>query len=125
MKNIILGLLCVMIANVLLGSSIATLKKEFCKKTFWNGVIKFFFIMISICLMYACSYLNPQILVANIGGQDVNLIVGMKLLFIAGIVMYGYKDLVKLRDLLKINTKIEERNEESEKNIQTEDDSTE
>lgn len=112
MLNIIIGLLCVMIANVLLGSSIATLKKEFNKKTFWNGVVKFFFIMTSVCLMYLCSYLNPQILVANIGGQDVNLITGMKLLFIAGIVMYGYKDLVKLRDLLNIKTKIEERNEE-------------
>lgn len=108
MIKIILGLICVMIANVLLGTSIAKLKKQFNKRTLWNGIFKFLLIVISVTMMYLCSYLNPNIMVANINGQEVNLATGMELIFIAGIVLYGYKDLIKLRDLLKIKTNIEE-----------------
>ena len=109
MLKIIIGLICVMVANILLGSSLATLKKEFSKKKFWNGFFKCLFIVISVCLMYLCSYLNPEIMVANINDQEVNLISGMEILFIAGIVYYGFQSLVKLKDLLQLKTDIKEK----------------
>lgn len=111
MINIIIGLACVMLSNILLGTSLATLKKQFNKTTFINGIVKALLIVASVCSMYLCSYLNPDIMVANINGQDVNLISGMELIFIAGIVFYGFKSLVKLKDLLKLKTNIEERSD--------------
>lgn len=114
MWKIIIGLMCVMISNILLGTSLATLKKNFNKTVFVNGIIKAILIVFSIGAMYLCSYLNPDIMIANVNGQDVNLISGMELLFIAGIMLYGFKSLVKLRDLLKLKTNIEERNGNNE-----------
>lgn len=114
MWKIIIGLICVMISNILLGTSLATLKKNFNKTVFVNGIIKAILIVFSIGAMYLCSYLNPDIMIANVNGQDVNLISGMELLFIAGIMLYGFKSLVKLRDLLKLKTNIEERNDNNE-----------
>ena len=111
MWNIIIGLGCVMLSNILLGTSLATLKKQFNKKTFLNGIIKAVLIIVSVLAMYLCSYLNPDIMVANINGQEVNLISGMELIFIAGIVFYGFKSLLKLKDLLKLKTNVEERND--------------
>lgn len=112
MINIIIGLICVMASNIFLGTSLATLKKNFNKVTFINGIVKAVLIVISVGAMYLCSCLNPDIMVANINNQDVNLISGMELLFIAGIMLYGFKSLVKLRDLLKLKTNIEEKEEE-------------
>lgn len=114
MFNIIIGLICVMTSNIFLGTSLATLKKEFNSKTLKNGIAKAVLIVISVGAMYLCSFLNPDIMVANINNQDVNLISGMELLFIAGIMLYGFKSLVKLRDLLKLKTNIDERNDKNE-----------
>jgi len=108
MWKIVVGLVSLMLANILLGASYATLKKEFNWEKFWNGFAKFMFIVVAICLMYLCSYLNPDIMVANINGQEVNLISGMEVIFIAGIVFYGYQDLVKLKDLLQLKLEIKE-----------------
>lgn len=112
MWKIIIGLICVMTSNILLGTSLATLKKEFNSKTLKNGIVKAVLIVISVGAMYLCSFLNPNIMIANVNGQDVNLISGMELLFIASIMLYGFKSLVKLRDLLKLKTNIEEKEEE-------------
>ncbi|MCI9434084.1 MAG: hypothetical protein HFI86_02245 [Bacilli bacterium] len=114
MFNIIIGLICVMTSNIFLGTSLATLKKNFNKTTFINGIVKALLIVVSVVAMYLCSFLNPDIMVANVNGQDVNLISAMELLFIAGIMLYGFKSLVKLRDLLKLKTNIEERNDKNE-----------
>lgn len=111
MWNIIIGLICVMASNILLGTSLAKLKKKFNKKTLINGILKAALIIISVGLMYLCSYLNPEIMVANINSQEVNLISGMELIFIAGIIMYGYQSLVKLKDLLKLKSEITEKGE--------------
>ena len=76
-------------------------------------------ILSSIGLMYLTSYLNPDILVANINGTNVNLIDAIKLLFMAGIVMYGSQDLTKLKDILKLKTEINDLQEESTIKIPT------
>ena len=109
MWNIVLGLACVMVANILLGTSIAKIKKDFNWEKFWNGVIKCILVVVAILLMYYCSYLNPDIMVANINGQEVNLISGMEVLFIAGIVFYGCQSLIKLGKLLQLKTEIKEK----------------
>ena len=62
-------------------------------------------------LMYICALLNPNILVANIQGIDVNLTDAMELLFTSGIIYYAGKDLKKLKDLLQIDSSRQEGGE--------------
>ena len=77
MIKIIIGLLCVMFANVLLGAKLADLQNKFSWKKLWAGVFKSVCIVVAVGLMYLCSYYNPDIFVASINGINVNLITGM------------------------------------------------
>lgn len=120
MLNLFIGLVATMLANVLLGMTLAKLKQTFNKKKLLEGLVKVISILLGIGLMYLTSYLNPDILVANINGTNVNLIDAIKLLFMAGIVMYGSQDLTKLRDILKLKTEINVLQEESTIKIPTE-----
>lgn len=120
MFNLFIGLASVMVANVLLGTTIAKLKASFSKKKMLDGLVKVGCILAGIGLMYLTSYLNPDILVANINDTNVNLIDAIKLLFMAGIVMYGSQDLIKLKDILKLKTEINDLQEESTIKIPTE-----
>ncbi|MCI6761285.1 MAG: phage holin family protein [Lactobacillus johnsonii] len=120
MLNLFIGLVATMLANVLLGITLAKLKQNFNKKKFLEGLVKVISILLGIGLMYLTSYLNPDILVANINGTNVNLIDAIKMLFMAGIVMYGSQDLIKLKDILKLKTEITDLQEESTIKIPTE-----
>ena len=120
MLNLFIGLVATMLANILLGMTLAKLKQSFNKKKFLEGLVKIVSILGGVGLMYLTSYLNSDILVANINGTNVNLIDAIKLLFMAGIVMYGSQDLIKLKDILKLKTEILELQEESTIKIPTE-----
>lgn len=113
MFNLFIGLASVMVANVLLGTTIAKLKASFSKKKMLDGLVKVGCILAGIGLMYLTSYLNPDILVANINDTNVNLIDAIKMLFMAGIIMYGFQDLIKLRNILKLKTEITDIQEKS------------
>lgn len=106
MIKLSIGLVSVMIANVVMGMTLATLKSQFNKKKCLEGLFKIGSIVISILLMYLCSYLNSDIMVASINGMNVNLMDAIELLFTAGIVYYGGQDLIKLKDILKVKTEI-------------------
>lgn len=120
MLNLFIGLASVMLANVLMGVTLAKLKKNFNKKKLLEGLVKVVSVLSGIGLMYLTSYLNPDILVANINETNVNLIDGIKLLFMAGIVMYGGQDLIKLKDILKLKTEITDIQEKPTIKIPTE-----
>ena len=106
MIKLSIGLVSVMIANVIMGMTLAKLKSNFSKKKCLEGFVKIGTIIISILLMYLCSYLNSDIMIANINGMNVNLMDGIELLFTAGIVYYGSQDLIKLKDILQLKTEI-------------------
>jgi len=99
---IVYGLVSVMIANILLGTNIANMNKEFTFSKFIKGIVKSIFIVVSCCLLYLCSYLNPDLIVADINGVSVNLIDGMELLFVSEIISYGYQCLAKLKCILSM-----------------------
>lgn len=120
MLNLFIGLVSTMVANVLMGVTLAKLKQSFNKKKLLEGLVKVVSILSGVGLMYLTSYLNSDILVANINGTNVNLIDAIKLLFMAGIVMYGSQDLIKLKDILKLKTEINDLQEESTIKIPTE-----
>ena len=106
MIKIIIGLVSVMIANVLLGVTLAKLKQEFKKEKLLSGLVKYLGIFLGISLMYLAGYLNPDIIVTNINNVEVNLLSGIEVLFISGIVYYGMQDLIKLKNLLGLSNDI-------------------
>lgn len=113
MINLAVGLSSVMIANVIMGTTLAKLKSQFSKKKCLEGIVKILSIVVSISLMYLCSYLNSDIMIASINGMNVNLIDAIELLFTAGIVYYGSQDLIKLKDILQLKTEISDLEEKS------------
>jgi small basic protein len=106
MIRLSIGLVSVMVANIIMGTTLAKLKSKFSKKKCVEGIIKVGSIVVSVLLMYLCSYLNADIMVASINGMNVNLIDAIELLFTAGIVYYGSQDLIKLKDILQLKTEI-------------------
>ena len=106
MIRLSIGLVSVMVANIIMGTTLAKLKSQFSKKKCLEGLVKIASIIVSILLMYLCSYLNADIMVASINGMNVNLIDAIELLFTAGIVYYGSQDLIKLKDILQVKTEI-------------------
>ena len=108
MIKLSIGLVSVMVANVIMGITLAKLKSQFNKKKCLEGLVKIASIIISILLMYLCSYLNADIMVASINDMNVNLIDAIELLFTAGIVYYGSQDLIKLKDILQVKTEIKD-----------------
>ena len=106
MIKIIIGLVSVMLANVLLGVTLAKLKQDFKKEKLLSGLVKYLGIVLGVLLMYLTGYLNPDIVVANINGIKVNLMAGIEVLFISGIVYYGVQDLIKLKNLLGLSNDI-------------------
>ncbi len=106
MIKIVIGLVSVMLANVLLGVTLAKLKKEFNKEKLLNGLVKYLSIIIGVLLMYLAGYLNSDIMIANINNVEVNLMTAIEALFISGIVYYGMQDLIKLKDLLGLSNDI-------------------
>ena len=113
MINLAVGLSSVMIANVIMGTTLAKLKSQFSKKKCLEGIVKILSIVVSISLMYLCSYLNSDIMIASINGMNVNLMDAIELLFTAGIVYYGSQDLIKLKDILQLKTEISDLQEKS------------
>lgn len=106
MIKIVIGLISVMLANVLLGVTLAKLKQEFKKEKLLSGLVKYLGIVLCVLLMYLAGYLNPNIIVANINNVEVNLMTGIEVLFISGIVYYGMQDLIKLKNLLGLSNDV-------------------
>ena len=102
--KIVIGLVCVMLANVLFGSSLAKIKQEFEKKRFWNGFYKVIMIIIGVILMCVTAYFNPDILMISINNTNLNLKDAMETIIIAGIAMYGAMDLKKIAELIGVST---------------------
>lgn len=113
MIRLSIGLVSVMVANIIMGTTLAKLKSQFRKKKCVEGIIKVGSIIVSILLMYLCSYLNADIMIASINGMNVNLMDAIKLLFTAGIVYYGSQDLIKLKNILQVKTEINDVVEKS------------
>lgn len=112
MFGLLLGLICLMFANFLLGTNLATLKKEYDKDKMISGIIKIGGVVLGIVFMLGSAYLTKDIIVANVNNQNVNLLDGMKYVFMAGIVFYGAQDVNKLVKILKVNVPISEKTEQ-------------
>lgn len=108
MKDIIIGLVCVMFANILLGATLSKCKDNFSWNTLFKGVFKAVCVCLGVALIYLCGYLNPSILAVNIDGANLNLMDALRLVFTAGIIFYGYQDIMKLKEMLNLKIEVEE-----------------
>lgn len=108
MKNIVIGLFCLMLSNMILNLTLDKLKGKISLSKIFEILLKSAIIFVSSLLIYYAGYLNPTILVINMDGVLVNLEDALKMVYIAGIILYGYKSITELSELLKVEINIDE-----------------
>ena len=69
MFGLLLGLICLMFANFLLGTNLATLKKEYDKDKMVSGIIKIGGVVLGIVFMLGSAYLTKDIIFNSIKGR--------------------------------------------------------
>lgn len=106
MIKLVIGLICVMSSNILLGATIAKIKKEFNIKSLLNGIFKAGMLLISTMLVYACGYLNPTITAIEINGNMFNLMEAIRLICTTGVIYYGALSIQKITNTIKVSCKV-------------------
>lgn len=99
MINILIGLAALMLANILLGTSVAKFKNAFKRKNLTNGFLKALFLFGSILLTYLCAYLNPNIFSINLFGVVVNLQTAMNMIIYAIMALYANQIIHKVSNM--------------------------
>lgn len=107
MINLIIGLISAMLANILLGTTLAKLKEEFKKKKFYDGIFKAITIAIAVILMLVCGNYNKDLII-NLQGIKLSINEAIILLFKTTLIAYITKDIKAIIDLFGIKISKEE-----------------
>lgn len=99
---VVISLICLMVANILMGKKLADIKKEYTKEKMVGGISKAAFFLIGLALAYASTYIYPME-VAEVNGQMVTTLTGATMLIKAANLYYAGKVLLKIKDLLMVN----------------------
>ena len=102
---VISSLMCLMIANIIMGKKLADFKDEYNKEKLISGISKAGFSLLGLALVYISTLIYPME-VAEINGQMVTTLSGAVILLKAANVLYGCKVLVKIKDLLTVNVPV-------------------
>ena len=100
--SVVISLLCLMVANILIGKKIADFKKEYSKSKFVNGISKAVFSLVGLALIWISTYVFPME-IAEINGTMVTTLSGATILLKVANLYYGGKVLLKIKDLFSIN----------------------
>lgn len=111
--TIVLSLICLMLANIIMGKKLADFKQEYNKEKLVGGISKAAFFLIGLALTY-CSTLIYPMEVAEVNGQMVTTLTGATILIKAANLIYAGKVLMKIKDLLVVNVPINSLTEISE-----------
>nr|DAG31352.1 MAG TPA: hypothetical protein [Caudoviricetes sp.] len=111
--TIVLSLICLMLANIIMGKKLADFKQEYNKEKLVGGISKAAFFLIGLALTY-CSTLIYPMDVAEVNGQMVTTLTGATILIKAANLIYAGKVLMKIKDLLVVNVPINSLTEISE-----------
>lgn len=103
--TVVLSLICLMIANIIMGKKIADFKQEYNKEKLVGGISKAIFFLIGIALAFVSTYIYPME-VAEVNGQMVTTLTGATLLIKAANLIYAGKVLVKIKDLLTVDVSV-------------------
>jgi len=90
------GLVCVMAANILLGTTAAMLAGEFNREKFADGLRKILPVLGGLGLMFAAAKLNGEVVVLDTGVGSLTLMDGLHMVLLAGFGFYGAQALEKL-----------------------------
>lgn len=104
MENVVIGLFCLMISNMILNLTFDKINETLSVKNVLNTVFKAVVIFVSSLLIYYAGFKNPEVLVVNMDGVSMNLDDALKMVYIAAIILYGYKSITKLSKLLNVDT---------------------
>lgn len=102
---VVSSLICLMIANIIMGKKLADFKDEYNKEKLVSGISKAGFSLLGLALVYISTLIYPME-VAEINGQMVTTLSGAVILLKVANVLYGCKVLVKIKDLLTVNVPI-------------------
>ena len=102
---VVSSLICLMIANIIMGKKLADFKDEYNKEKLISGISKAGFSLLGLALVYISTLIYPME-VAEINGQMVTTLSGAVILLKVANVLYGCKVLVKIKDLLTVNVPI-------------------
>jgi hypothetical protein len=91
-----IGLLGLIIINIILGSVKSVFESKFDKVKLLQGVVKGFIVSLCFIGCYFIGLLNPNIIVINANGQDINLLTGVHMVVLGGYLVYGKEVLTKL-----------------------------
>lgn len=102
---VVLSLVCLMVANIIMGKKLADFKDEYNKEKLMSGISKAGFSLLGLALVYISTLIYPME-VAEINGQMVTTLSGAVILLKAANILYGCKVLVKIKDLLTVNVPV-------------------
>ena len=90
------GLVCVMAANIMLGTTAAMLAGEFEREKLVDGLRKILPVLGGLGLMFAAAKLNADVVVLETEGGSLTLMDGLHLVLLAGFGFYAAQALEKL-----------------------------
>ena len=102
---VISSLMCLMIANIIMGKKLADFKDDYNKEKIVSGISKAGFSLLGLALVYISTLIYPME-VAEINGQMVTTLSGAVILLKVANILYGCKVLVKIKDLLTVNVPV-------------------
>lgn len=94
------GLLMLIIANIALGSISAIIVCEWDFEKFWRGAVKALVIAAALMAVYYAGYLNPDLIVIDMGGEEVNLMTAVYLLMLSAFGYYAVEVVGKLKNAI-------------------------
>ena len=103
--TVILSLVCLMVANIVMGKKLADFKQEYNKEKLVGGISKATFFLIGLALTYSSTLIYPME-VAKVNGQMVTTLTGATILIKAANLVYAGKVLMKIKDLLVVNVPV-------------------
>ena len=103
-----ISLLILICINIVLGSVNGIFQQQFDKVKFGRGITKGLVVSLCFYLILIVGRLNPNILVINVDGNEVNLGNATYLLMLSGYLFYGKECLGKLSSFVSGKYKIDE-----------------
>ena len=105
--QVIVSLICLMLANILIGTKLADLKQEFNKEKLVSGISKAVFTLIGLALIYASTIVFPM---------EVTTLTGTTILLKGANLIYAGKVLLKIKDIFMLNIPVEVLSKDEEEN---------
>jgi len=102
------GVLLFMVANIMAGSYQAWAEGKFDKVTMLKGVKKALIILIGFGFVYGGGLLNPDVLVMDVNGTEVNIMTAIYSGALLAFVAYGKQAIEKLFKIVMSNVESKE-----------------